>query len=115
MDRIKEFELYDIVMDHNEIVMGYSAGALVQLAEYHISPDDDYPDFKYCKGFPFLSDFYIEFHYESTSVQNAAINRVLTERGKKMYADKPNSGALLVDNGEIHPIGNVQIFENIQE
>ena len=29
MDRIKEFELYDIVMDHNEIVMGYSAGALV--------------------------------------------------------------------------------------
>ena len=115
MDRIKEFELYDIVMDHNEIVMGYSAGALVQLAEYHISPDDDYPDFKYCKGLPFLSHFYIEFHYESTSVQNAAINRVLTERGKKMYAVKPNSGALLVDNGEIHPIGNVQIFENIQE
>lgn len=64
MDRIKKFDLYDIIMEHNEVVMGYSAGALVQLEEYHLSPDEDYPDFKYCKGFPFLSDFYVEFHYK---------------------------------------------------
>lgn len=115
MDRIKKFDLYDIIMEHNEVVMGYSAGALVQLEEYHLSPDEDYPDFKYCKGFPFLSDFYVEFHYKSTSVQNAAINHVLAERRKKVYAVEPDSGAILVENGNIHLIGNVQFFEMIRE
>ena len=41
MDRIKEFDLYDILMQHDGILMGYSAGAVIQLAEYHLSPDDD--------------------------------------------------------------------------
>lgn len=34
MDRIKEFELYDVLMEHDGIVMGYSAGAVIQLTKY---------------------------------------------------------------------------------
>ena len=34
MDRIREFELYDVLMEHDGIVMGYSAGAVIQLTEY---------------------------------------------------------------------------------
>ncbi len=37
MDRIIEMELYDVLMNHKGIVMGYSAGAVIQLAEYHLS------------------------------------------------------------------------------
>ena len=62
--------------------MGYSAGALVQLAEYHLSPDTDYPRFTYQKGIPYLHGFYLEVHYEGTEEQNASIERVLAERGK---------------------------------
>ena len=51
MDRIKEFNLYDTLMRHDGIVMGYSAGAVIQLSEYHLSPDGDYPEFRYYKGF----------------------------------------------------------------
>ncbi|MBE6604055.1 MAG: peptidase S51, partial [Ruminococcaceae bacterium] len=54
MDRIKEFNLYDTLMQHKGIVMGYSAGAVIQLAEYHLSPDDDYPEFNYYEGLPYL-------------------------------------------------------------
>ena len=111
MDRIKEFDLYDTLMQHDGIVMGYSAGAVIQLAEYHLSPDDDYPEFNYYEGLPYLRDFYLEVHYEGAQIQNEAIQRVLNERGKTVYATKCFEGAILVDNGNIKLLGDVKIYE----
>ena len=110
MERIKEFDLYDTLMNHNGIVMGYSAGAVIQLAEYHLSPDDDYPEFRYYNGLPYLKDFYVEMHYEDTDIQNDAIRRVIAERGKTVYATALGSGTILVDNGRIKLIGDVKTF-----
>ena len=112
MDRIKEFELYDILMNHDGIVMGYSAGAVIQLSEYHLSPDDDYPEFQYYKGLPYLNDFYLEVHYDDTEIQNDAIQRVITDRGKPVYATASGAGAILIDNGNMKLIGNVKVFNN---
>lgn len=111
MDRIKEFELYDILMKHNGIVMGYSAGAVIQLAEYHLSPDEDYSEFQYCKGLEYLSDFYMEVHYEGTETQNESIRKVIAERGKTVYATAAGAGAILVDNGNVKLLGDVKVFE----
>lgn len=108
--RIKEFNLYDSLMKHNGIVMGYSAGAVIQLSEYHLSPDEDYPEFRYYDGLPYLNDFYMEVHYEGTDVQNASIQRVIAERGKTVYATALGSGAIVVDNGNIKLIGNVKAY-----
>ena len=110
MDRIREFDLYNVLMAHNGILMGYSAGAVIQLTEYHLSPDEDYPEFKYFEGLPYLNDFYMEVHYEGTEVQDEAIRCVLSERGKTVYATAVRSGAILVDNGNIKLIGDVKIF-----
>ena len=110
-ERIKEFELYDVLMQHNGVVMGYSAGAVIQLAEYHLSPDADYPEFKYYNGLPYLNDFYMEVHYEGTDIQNKSIQRVIAERGKTVYATVLGSGAILVDNGKIKPLGDVRVFD----
>ena len=110
MDRIREFELYDVLMEHDGIVMGYSAGAVIQLSEYHLSPDEDYPVFCYYNGLPYLSGFYLEVHYENTDVQNDAIRRVIAERGKPLYATALGAGALIVDGGDIRTIGDVKIF-----
>ncbi len=110
MERIKEFELYDILMQHDGILMGYSAGALIQLAEYHLSPDDDYPEFKYYEGLPYLNDFYMEVHYDGSQAQDESIQRVLAERGKTVYATVLRSGAILVDNGKVKLLGDVKVF-----
>ena len=110
MDRIKEFDLQDVLMKHKGIVMGYSAGAVIQLAEYHLSPDDDYSEFKYYEGLPYLNDFYLEVHYENTSAQNAAIQKVLEERKKTVYATVCMKGAILVDNGFIKLLGDVEEY-----
>jgi len=111
MDRIKEFDLADVLKRHNGIIMGYSAGAVIQLSEYHLSPDKDYPEFKYYEGLSYLDDFYLEVHYEGTKVQNNAIRRVLKERGKTIYATALRAGAILVDNGKIKLLGDVRAFK----
>ena len=110
MDRIKEFDLQDVLMKHQGIVMGYSAGAVIQLAEYHLSPDDDYPEFGYYEGLPYLKDFYLEVHYEETASQKAAIEKVIAERKKTVYATALMKGAILVDNGNIRLLGDVKEY-----
>ena len=110
MERIREFELGDSLMHHKGIVMGYSAGALVQLAEYHLSPDEDYPEFAYHEGLPYLSDFYLEVHYENTDAQNSAIQRVLAERKKPVYATACMQGAILVEDGAVKLLGDVKKY-----
>ena len=109
-ERIKEFDLYDTLMKHDGIVMGVSAGAVIQLAEYHLSPDKDYPEFRYYSGLPYLKDFYVEVHYEGTDIQNDAIRRVIAERGKTVYATVSGAGAIIVDNGNVKLIGDVKTF-----
>lgn len=111
MDRIKEFDLTDVLRKHKGIVMGYSAGAVIQLSEYHLSPDKDYKEFQYYDGLGYLDDFYLEVHYEETAVQNEAIQRVIAERGKTVYATVLQSGAILVDNGNLKLLGDVKVFD----
>ena len=110
MDRIKELDLYDVLLKHNGVVMGYSAGAVIQLSEYHLSPDDDYAEFSYYEGLPYLKDFYLEVHFENTAIQNASIQRVISEKQKTVYATSIGKGAIIVNNGKIKLIGEVKTF-----
>lgn len=112
MDRIIEFDLYDILLNHNGIIMGYSAGAVIQLAEYHLSPDKDYKEFSFYKGIPYLHDFYLEVHYENTEVQNASIQKVIKERGKTVYAALSGKGTIIVQDGAIKLLGEVRSFHD---
>lgn len=110
LERIKEFDLYEVLMKHDGIIMGNSAGAVIQLAEYHLSPDHDYPEFGYYEGLPYLDDFYMEVHYENTDIQNQSIQKVISERGKTVYATSFKAGAIIVDNGSIKLLGDVKVF-----
>ena len=89
--------------------MGYSAGALIQLGEYHLSPDKDYPEFGYYEGLGYLDGFYAEVHYGGTEIQHQSIRRVLMERNKPVYGLTDDS-AIIVSDGRIEPVGPVQIF-----
>ncbi len=109
-ERIDEMGLYNIMLEHRGVVMGYSAGAVIQLEEFHLSPDDKYPEFIYGRGLPYLNDFYLEVHYENTEIQNEAVRRVLTERGKTVYATAKGAGAIIVDDGNIKLLGDVKVF-----
>ena len=101
MQRIRAFGLQEVLQRHKGIVLGYSAGALIQLAEYHLSPDENYPVFQYHEGLAYLHDFYLEVHYEGAPAQDAAISRVLAERKKDVYALASRAGAMVADGGDL--------------
>ena len=111
MDRIKDFNLEESILSHDGIIMGYSAGAVIQLQEYHLYPDGDYTDFGYYKGLPMLSDFYLEVHYRGLDIQDESVKKCLSERSKKIYVTHDHGGGIVVENGEIRIVGRVDVHE----
>ena len=111
VERIDDFGLREAIVRHTGIIVGYSAGALIQLAEYHLSPDEDYPAFQYRKGLSLVDGFYLEVHYEGRNEQDASIQRVLDERNGFVYATSLMAGAILIHDGEIELLGNVKVFK----
>lgn len=110
LERMDAFDLRAPLLQFQGVMIGYSAGALIQLEEYHLSPDSDYPEFSYYKGLPLLKDFYLEVHYEGTPVQDQAIQRVLKERRKPVYATVTDRSAILIDGSKTRFLGDVRIF-----
>lgn len=111
MDRIKEFNLLDTLREFDGIAVGYSAGAVIQLAEYHLYPDGDYKDFGYYEGLGYMNSLYLEVHYEFKPEQNESIRRVLAERNLPVYVTHTRRGGVVVDNGRIKIIGKVDVYE----
>ena len=109
MERTREFDLIDAIKSHQGIAMGYSAGALIQLREYHLSPDRDYPKFGYYEGLGWLDEFLVEVHYEDTAVQNEAIARALRQRKKPVYG-LPDNAAIIVSDDQFEIIGPAKLF-----
>ena len=112
MDRIKDFKLEDAILKHEGIVMGYSAGAVIQLREYHLYPDGDYSDFGYYEGLPMLDDFYLEVHYRGLDIQDESVKKCLSEREKRVYVTHDHGGGIVVENGKIRIVGKVDVHES---
>lgn len=106
MARLQELELVETIRNFQGIVMGASAGAMLQFDVYHITEDQDYDHFQYHEGLGFLSGFEVEVHYEGSDIQNSAIERVMEERGVPVLA-VGNQGGVLIDGDEIVPMGDV--------
>ena len=110
MKRIREFKLTSILKNYQGIMMGYSAGAMMQLDQYHITPDEDYPAFCYEQGLGCLQGFAIEPHYHETKLEKESIQRVVKEKHKKVYA-LYEDGGMVVSDEQLELFGNVEVFE----
>ncbi|MDR0223261.1 MAG: Type 1 glutamine amidotransferase-like domain-containing protein [Oscillospiraceae bacterium] len=108
MSRVIEFDLYDVIENHDGVVIGFGAGAQVQLANYHITGDDR-GNLCYSLGFRFAEGFYVEVDYARDETQNHCIRRVVTERGLPVFAIG-EEGAVIVDDGIMSVIGDVSCF-----
>lgn len=108
-ERLDELKLTDILESYKGVVIGWSAGAMVQCRDYFISPDEDYPSFQYKKGLDFITDFAIEVHYEEKESQVYSIEKYINERDKKVYIMREKS-AIIKDQGNIKLLGNAQEY-----
>jgi peptidase E len=110
MERIIEKDLLPEIKKCN-IIIGSSAGAMIQLKEYFGSPDDEYPEFKYFEGLGLINDnFSIEVHYSSTKSQDESIEKVLKKGVKTVYGIS-NNGALVYKDNQVMVFGDVTIFK----
>ena len=112
MERIAEFKLTDVLRSFDGVVFGYSAGAVIQLKEYHLYPDGDYKDFGYYEGLGYLDKLYLEVHYEYKPEQNESISRALSERDLPIYVTHTFGGGVIVEQGTVRTVGKVDMYSN---
>lgn len=105
--RLQEFELIHLLKKSQALFIGASAGAMIQLDTYHITPDDDYPCYQYANGLGLVSGFEIEVHYCHSEIQNKGIERVIQERHLPTYTIA-NDGGLFIQDGNIITFGNAK-------
>lgn len=111
MEKIEELEISDYIKEFEGIVMGASAGAMMQIDEYHISPDNkDYYEFTYNKGLGLIKDFGIEVHYKGSEIEKNYINKAVREQNRVIYAIE-NTGGIILDSNTLELLGEVCKFE----
>ncbi|MCD7949151.1 MAG: Type 1 glutamine amidotransferase-like domain-containing protein [Erysipelotrichaceae bacterium] len=108
--RLNEFDIVDTIRNSDKLIIGASAGAMVQLDNYHITPDDDYPEYQYQDGLGLVSGFEIEVHYCHSDIQEAGLKRVIKEKQLPTYTI-PNDGGLLVKDNQIIPFGSAALVQ----
>ena len=110
LERLQEFNLDITIKQSNALIIGASAGAMVQIDHYHITPDDDYPFYQYQKGLGLVSGFEVEVHYCCSQIQDLGIKRVIKEKGLPTYTIA-NDGGLFVNGKIIKPFGNAHLVK----
>jgi len=83
---------------------------MVQLGEYFITPDGDYPTFGYHPGLGLVEGFGIEVHYRKLDSQMKGIQDCLESRKIPVYAIS-DEGAIIVNRDKIIMVGDVIRFE----
>ena len=122
MYRIDKYNLRELIKSFDGIVMGASAGAMIQFDHFHVTPEEEGQIFGYCDGLGLLSGFDIEVHYRERIEQVDGVLTDLTKRGLPICIMHDNSG-LIVKNGKRLIIGDafwvdkddVDVFQFISE
>ncbi|MCF7932846.1 MAG: Type 1 glutamine amidotransferase-like domain-containing protein [Acholeplasmataceae bacterium] len=107
MDRVNQKKLKESIEAHKGLVIGSSAGAMVQFRSFHISPDNEYPVFIEHQGLDMIDAFAIEVHYRRRVVQKKAMRRVWKKTRKDLYVI-PDDGVLVYDGSQVMCAGSAR-------
>lgn len=113
MARLIEKDIIDDIRSFDKVIMGYSAGAIIQLKRNFLSPDEDYPELTYFNGLSYINnDFYIEVHYDGKDGNwEKLLQEISLKENKTIYA-MGNYGAAVVDeNRNLKTFGDVTVFK----
>ncbi len=104
--RMEQIGIVDDVKNFEGVVAGASAGAMLQLEKYHITPDEDYDSYGLYNGLALVKGIDVEVHYLSTDLQNNCTKRAVADLNCPVY-QMWHEGGLLVENGVVTMLGNV--------
>lgn len=111
--RMRDLGITDTVRHFDGVVMGASAGAMLQLETYHITPDEDYDRYEVCSGLGMVKGLDLEVHYLATDLQKECTARAVKELGLPVY-QMWHEGGLIVEGGSVTIMGQVErVLKNI--
>lgn len=110
MEKFRKYDLVYELENFNGIMIGSSAGAMVQISEFHITKDADYKRYSYYNGLNIIKDFDLEVHFNNTEIQNISILRSIREKKKPVYSIT-NNGAILVIDGKVYILGDAKKWD----
>ena len=108
--RMQQLGIVDAVKNFNGVVMGASAGAMLQLETYHITPDEDYDSYGVWHGLALVKGIDLEVHYLATDVQKQCTARAVKELRLPVY-QMWHEGGLLIEDDKITVMGNVEVVK----
>ncbi len=103
--RIDEKQIRSDIQMFPGIIMGTSAGAMIQFDQYHVTPEEEGQDYEYHEGLGLLSGFDIEVHYEDSFEHLASLIIDLKLHDKPIFA-LPNWGGMIVDGDDYLLLGD---------
>lgn len=105
--RMNDLGITNAVKSFNGVIMGASAGAMLQLDVYHITPDEDYDNYEVCRGLGLVKGFDLEVHFLNTDLQNECTHRAIDELKLPVY-QMWHEGGVIVDGGKVTVMGQVE-------
>ena len=108
--RMEELGIVDAVKHFDGVTMGASAGAMLQLDVYHITPDEDYSEYGIWRGLGLVKGIDLEVHYLATPIQQQCSAQAAKELGLPIY-QMWHEGGLLIDGGKITVMGSVELVK----
>lgn len=110
-ERIVEKDILEELKSFNKIVIGSSAGAMIQLGHFHISPDNEYFKFSEHQGLGYLNDFFIEVHYARRKKQKSSMRKMRKNYLKPIYTICDN-GMIIVKSDIIITLNEAKMYYN---
>lgn len=107
--RMDELGITNAVKNFGGVVMGASAGAMLQLETYHVTPDEDYDRYHIQHGLGLVKGLDLEVHYLATDLQNECTKRAVNELGLPVY-QMWHEGGLIVDGSKVTVMGQVRLI-----
>lgn len=107
--RLIELNLMDSINTFKGIIMGWSAGASMQSAEYYIAPDKYYKEYSRQNGLKHISEFAVQVHYSGGIEQIESIEKFIQDTGLRVYTLEKDS-AVILNEGQLELIGNSKEF-----
>ncbi|MBR2810191.1 MAG: Type 1 glutamine amidotransferase-like domain-containing protein [Solobacterium sp.] len=115
LQRLYDLGIKEDIAAFDGVVMGTSAGALVQLDEYHLNEEEGYP-YQIQEGLGLIGGFDIDVHYEESETHMAGIIRSIEDMDRPVVC-MPNDGGMILDGENVELLGGAFVLtrDNLDE
>ena len=83
---------------------------MLQLARYHVTPDEDYAEYGLYDGLGLVRGIDLEVHFLDTELQNACTKRATGDLGLPV-CQMWHEGGVLVEGNNVVTMGQVRIVK----